>query len=183
MAGRGKKRSSGDRALQIVKADQKAQKGYKIVPTVTPKAFVVTPWNSWTFEQTQTTTSPNTESVVLIDTIISKLATVISLSAIDRVKIKIHAAQTWCSPNTMLILPDLEARFYELSQSDQQIRSLQRDIGAWSKPAKAGYVYPLVDRSEVYSLIDKDRRVLATTSISGNTSITNRVQLLWKSAP
>jgi len=183
MASRGNKISAGERALRMVKASEKASKGYKMAPTDLPKTFVEAPWNSWTFERTTISTATFEEQIVTVETIITQLATKLSLTAIERVRIKIHAGQIWAMPGTALVQPDLEARFFELSQGDQQIRSLQRDIGNWNKPAKAGYVYPTVDKSEIYNLTDKDRKVLSGTPVAIDSKVTCRVQLLWRSLP
>lgn len=177
----GKGTSAGEKALRMVRASEKANKGYKMTPSDLPKTFIEAPWNSWTFESTSLSTATATE--ITVNTIITQLATKLSLTSIERVRIKIHAAQIWVLPGSTLIFPNLEATFYELSQGDQQIRSLQRDIGNWSKAAKAGYVYPTVDKSEIYNLTDKDRKVCMGLALTAGSQITLRVQVLWRSLP
>lgn len=181
MSGRGKTISAGEKALQRVNLIQKANKGYKMIPTDHPKVFIEAPWNSWTFEQTFTNATALLTNTVSIDTILTQIATKLSLTSIEKVVIKIHAAQAWVTSGTMLVQPNLEARFFELSRGDSQVRSLQRDVGSWNKPAKAGYVYPTVDKSEIYNINDKDRKVVSVVAVAAESKTTVRVQLLWRS--
>lgn len=181
MSSRGKRISAGEKALQRINHIEKVNKGYKMTPTDTPKTFVEAPWNSWTFERTAEHQADEYATEITIDNLITQLATKLSLTAIEKVVIKIHAAQAWVTTGATLIQPNLEARFYELSRVDGQVRSLQRDVGSWNKPAKAGYVYPLVDQSEVYNITDSARKVVKVTAVAAKSQVTVRVQLLWRS--
>ncbi len=183
MAKGGKRASDGAKALQMVRMSTKANKGYKMTPSDLPKTFVQAPWNSWTFERTVVNASGLQVNETTVDIILTQIATQLSLSAIERVRIKIQAAQVWAFSAAVLLQPDVEVTFYELSQSDKQVRSLQKDIGSWNKPAKCGYVYPTVDKQEIYSNADGARLVLSTKPITAETKTTVRIQVLWRSLP
>lgn len=181
MSKRGGRQSDGTRALRMLRQSEKANKGFKMTPPDLPSTFVSAPWNSWTFERTYLSTSDNQVFPLTIELLITQIATDLSLSSIERVRIKIQSGQIWVTTGPTLVQPSFEAKFFELSQSDAQIRSLQRDVGNWNKPAKAGYVYPTVDKQEIYGINDAARDVLTATVSNLGSTVTLRVQLLWKS--
>lgn len=177
----GRGESDGAKALRMVTSTNKAIKGYKMTPTDLPKAFVEAPWNSWTFERTNTSSSAFEEISLTVDDICTQIATKLEIGFIDRVRIKIQAAQVWCMAGTSLITPDVEVRFFDLVQDAKQHRSLQRVIGNWNKPAKAGFVYPIVDKQEVLGIDEATRTVLSAKPATIDSKVTQRVQVLWKS--
>lgn len=176
--------SAGEKALREVRHASKANKGFKMVPSDLPKAFVESPWNNWTYNATTVSaTSTSLVTTVTIDTLLSQIATLLNLTSISKVRIKVHSAQVWVTPGTTLLFPRADFQFYELCKSDDQLRNTQRDQGNWSKPAKAGYCFPLVDQSEVFSIDDNARKVLSVTTGIADSVVVIRVQLLWRSLP
>lgn len=172
-----------DQLTHKVSANEKSQKGFKQVPPNHPTTYVKFPWNSYIFETSGLTTGDATDTIVTIQSLLTGLTQDINISSEDRVKLKIQKAQCWATTGTMLVFPKLEALFHEVSQSDKQPRNTQKDSGNWNSPAKAGYVYPLVDRSEIYTLADKDRKVVTLTAANENTEVIVRVHLLWNTGP
>lgn len=172
-----------DQLTHKVAANEKSQKGFKQVPPEHPSTYVKFPWNSWIYETTGLTTGDSSETIVTVGSLLRSLLQTINIASEDRIKVKIQSAQCWCTTGTMLVFPKLEARFHEVSQGDKQPRNTQKDSGNWNKPARAGYVYPLVDRSEIYTITDTDRKVVTAIVENENAEIIVRVHLLWKTGP
>lgn len=155
-----------------------------MVPSDLPKAFVESPWNNWTYTTSVVSaTSTNLETTVTIDSLQTQIAGSLNVTSISKIRIKVHSAQVWVMPGDSLIYPRADVQFFELSKSDDQVRNTQRDQGNWSKPAKAGYCFPLVDQSEVFDIEDNARKVLTVTTGVAGSVVTIRVQLLWRSLP
>lgn len=172
-----------DQLTHRLATNEKSQKGFKQVPPDHPTTFVKFPWNSYIYESTGLTTNDATEVIVTMQSLLTGLTQTVNIASEDRVKLKIQKAQCWCTTNTTLIFPQIDVMFHETSQSDKQPRNTQKDSGNWNKPAKAGYVYPLVDRSEIYTLADKDRKVVTVTAANAGTEVIIRVHMLWKTGP
>lgn len=172
-----------DQLTHKVAANEKSQKGFKQVPPDHPSTYVKFPWNSYIYETTGLTTGDAGEVTVTMGSLLTGMTQSINLLNEERVKFKIQKAQCWCTTGTMLVFPKIEALFHELSQIDKQPRNTQKDSGNWNKPAKAGYVYPLVDRSEIYTIDDAARKIVTVIAANENTEVIIRVHVLWNTGP
>lgn len=196
---RGTRRARGGRAppstSQLAMRMRNLEKrltGYKTIPQDNPPAFVQLPWNSFTFEVTQTGDAPGITQIITIGTILTQIATKCGLSIeppnVANVRVKVQSAQVWCTVAATLLQPDMEVKFYELSgepiAANQQARSIQRDLGTLNKPAKVGYVFPNADKREIIGTDDVAAlKVLSAEAVAGGSRLTSRVQVLWQSSP
>jgi len=165
--------------------------GFKTTPQDNPPAFVQLPWNSFTYERTDTISDPNLlTSTVTVQDIIIQIANKCALSTnpptVANVRVKVQGCQVWMTVGATLLVPDMEVRFFELSgetAANQQVRSTQRDLGTLNRPAKVGYQFPSADRREVIAEAAVQLKVVETTAVEVGGNITSRVQVLWQSSP
>lgn len=156
--------------------------GHSFKPSMEPTAFVQRPWNSWTFERTNTTTGELEGVGITIANIISQIQSRNGLDSDNKVVLKIQSAAIWCTA-AGLIQPDIECKFYELNEKTvlpQQPRSVQRDLGTLNRPAKCGYVFPLADSKEI--IFDDESALLVTvaTAVAVGSVVTTRIHVLWQ---
>merc|ERR1711998_110199 len=113
--------------------------GHKTVPATNPPAFVQLPWNSWTFERTDNTTSDLQGFNITVGDVLTQIRSRLQISDTADLRIKVQSSQIWCTASG-LIFPDLEATFYELTGETtstlQYPRSVQRDKGTLNMPAR-----------------------------------------------
>merc|ERR1711915_908244 len=158
-----------------------SMRGVKYLPALVPPTFVEKPWNSWTFNRTDFTSSALESVPVTVADVITQISGKLSVSA-DRLVIKIQRAAVWCTVAATLLQPDLAVSFYEVSEKQvipQMARSEQRDQGTLNRPARCGYIYPMADQKEIiYKLEDA---LLIMNSVATNTGsyVTSRVHVLW----
>lgn len=159
--------------------------GHKTVPSTNPPAFVQLPWNSWTFERVDNTTSDLQGFNITVGDILTQIRSRINIDANADIRIKVQSAQIWCTAAN-LIYPDLESTFYELSgettSTDQNPRSVQRDKGTLNMPARCGYMYPSADRREIVGQNQQGLIISTGIATQSGSDITFRVQVLWQSS-
>lgn len=161
--------------------------GHKMVPANNPPAFVQRPWNNWTFERLETTTTDLQGINITVGDIIDQIRAKNAIAETgNQILIKVQAAQIWCTASG-LIYPDLDAAFYELAgestSTDQNERSTQRDKGTLNMPAKVGYVYPSTDRKDILGANQRGLIVCNGIATEATSNLTFRVQVLWQSSP
>lgn len=157
--------------------------GHKTVPATNPPAFVQVPWNTWTFERTDTTTQNLQGFNITVQDILTQLKNRLLFSDGADLRIKVQSAQIWCTA-AGLIFPDLEATFYELSGESTSVnqypRSVQRDKGTLNMPARCGYMYPSADKREIVGTPEAGLIVSTGVATASGSEITFRVQVLWQ---
>lgn len=186
--GRGRGRvTNQSRAMQAVRNLERRMTGHRTVPANNPPAFVERPWNSWTFERLETTTTQLQGISITVNDIITQIRSKCAIAAENnQILIKIQSAQIWCTAST-LIVPDISVTFYELSgetiSTEQNQRSTQRDKGTLNMPAKCGYVFPTTDRKDILGTARAGLLVCNAIGTDVGSNITFRVQVLWQSSP
>lgn len=158
--------------------------GHEIVPPQDPTSFVELPWNSWTYERTDRTTSDDSGDNVSVQNIIDQLRSRVGLSSTAVVRIKIQSARIWCtSVGPSFPHPDLRGIFYEVNgqSGSATARSTQRDVGTLNAPARVGYQYPIDDRKEVLTFTDAATQISGYVAVGSGSEVTSRVQVLWQS--
>lgn len=164
--------------------------GFKTTPQDNPPAFVQLPWNSFTYERTDTISDiASPSSTVTVNDVLVQLAARCALAAdppnVANVRVKVQGCQVWMTVGSTLLVPDMEVKFFELSgesAASQQVRSTQRDLGTLNKPAKAGYQYPSADKREIIAEEGTQLKIVETTAAEAGGNITSRVQVLWQSS-
>jgi len=165
--------------------------GYKTVPANNPPAFVQLPWNSFTYEKTQTAGQAGAAQITTVNDILVQIAAKVCLSTepptVANVRVKVQSCQVWCTVADTLLHPDMEVTFYELSgessANQQQPRSTQRDLGTLNMPAKCGYTYPIADSREIIADDLTLLKVAKAQAIQAGSVLTTRVHVLWQSSP
>lgn len=193
MRGRGNRRTRPSRGAMATRQELLALKreviGCAVVPQNNPPVFIQRPWNSFTFQRTDTTTAEFEGVSITIGDIISQIRGRLNINPVGEgakgnlISLRIQAAQAWVTA-AGLIQPDMEVTFFELNPNDanQQIRYTQRDVGTLQMPGKCGYRYPMNDSKEVLSDADAALFVLTTTAAAIGSYVTNRIQLVWRSS-
>lgn len=190
MNARGRNSNRGHRRTQSMIVDQRIRQlerrltGHKTTPALNPPAFVQRPWNSWTFEQLDTTTTDLQGSTVTVATILAQIRARLALTEQSDIRIKVQSSQVWCTASG-LVYPDLEATFYELSgevAAEQFPRSTQRDKGTLNAPARCGYSYPSADRRDILGTPNAALSVVTGVATEAGSNITFRVQVLWQTS-
>lgn len=187
MRGRGRGRGSvPSRAMQAVRNLERRMTWHRTVPANNPPSFVERPWNSWTFERLDTTTTDLQLLIILVSDIVLQIRGKCSIAETANILIKVQSSQIWCTAST-LIVPDISVNFYELSgessSSVQNSRSSQRDKGTLNMPAKTGYVYPSADRKDILGTPQANLTVCDATPSANGSNVTFRIQVLWQSTP
>lgn len=164
--------------------------GHKTVPANNPPAYVQRPWNSWTFERTEITTADLQGYSITVGDIINQIRAKCNIAAdnqgvANQILIKVQSSQIWCTASG-LILPDVDAAFYELSgekvATAQNERSSQRDKGTLNMPAKVGYMYPNADRKDIFGPAEAALLVCNAIATESGSNLIFRVQVLWQSS-
>lgn len=159
--------------------------GHKTVPATNPPAFVQLPWNSWTFERTDITTSDLQGFNITVGDVLTQIRSRLQLTDVADIRIKVQSSQIWCTASG-LVFPDLEATFYELTGETtstlQYPRSSQRDKGTLNMPARCGYMYPNSDKREVVGSPEAQLIIANGVATTLGSNITFRVQVLWQSS-
>jgi len=185
--GRGRGRAAmPTRAIQAVRNLERRMTGHRTVPAANPPPFVERPWNSWTFERLDNTTTDLQLLIITISDIILQIRGKCSINDSANILIKVQSSQIWCTAST-LIVPDVSVQFFELagesSSSVQNARSSQRDKGTLNMPAKCGYVYPSADRKDILGTPQANLTVCTATPSASGSNVTFRIQVLWQSTP
>jgi len=159
--------------------------GHKTVPATNPPAFVQLPWNSWTFERTDSTTSDLQGINITVGDVLTQIRARLLIADNADIRIKVQSSQIWCTAAS-LVYPDLEATFFELSGETTSIgqnpRSSQRDKGTLNMPARCGYMYPSADKREIVGA-DQSQLIIANgIATATGSELTFRVQVLWQSS-
>jgi hypothetical protein len=165
--------------------------GRKTIPQDNPPAYVALPWNSFTYEKTQTAgqalSVQSTTVQEIIQQVVARIGLADSLTTGKAdVRVKVLGCQTWGTVGGTLLVPEILAEFYEISGESvttQRPRSSQRDIGTLNKPAKAGYAFPVADQREIVADDLVALRVANVTAVKQGMELTTRVQILWQSSP
>jgi hypothetical protein len=182
---RGRGPNSGARLHQEIRALKNSVNGTKTTPAAIPRGFVQLPWNSWTYERSESTNGDFVDVFVTIANIATQLRGRIGLAESGELRIKIQSAQIWATVADTLVQPDLFARFYEINNesSNAPPRLEKRDLGTLNMPAKAGYIYPASDKREIIRPTDSGSvRVCSGQAAASGTTVTLRVQILWQQA-
>jgi len=163
--------------------------GRKTIPQDNPPAYVALPWNSFTYEKTQTAGQPLAVQSTTVQEIISQVVARCGLAdtppRVADVRVKVLGCQVWGTVGGTLLVPEILAEFFEISgesATTQRPRSSQRDIGTLNKPAKAGYAFPVADQREIVADDLVALRVADVTAIKQGMELTTRVQILWQSS-
>lgn len=188
--GRGRGRvNNRTRAVQAVRNLERRITGHKTVPANNPPAFVQRPWNSWTFEKLETTTSNLQTVTITVNDIVNNIRSRGAIGVTgNQIQLKVLSSQIWCTASS-LTYPDLEAAFFELQgevPTTQNVRSLQRDKGTLNMPAKAGFMFPSADRRDIVGDLGPSintLRVCSGTATNTGSNLTFRVQVLWQTLP
>lgn len=190
--GRGRRRGAPARAptnaqlaVQMREMERRIT-GHKTVPANNPPAFVQLPWNTFTYERSDTTEGTLEVQSVTVTNILTQLVGRVGLGTTVP-RIKVQSAQVWCTVAGTLVHPDIQVSFYELSgetsTSIQQPRSTQRDLGTLNMPAKCGYKFPMADTREIVGTDAGGLTVLSATAVEEGSIVTSRVQILWQASP
>jgi hypothetical protein len=159
--------------------------GHKTTPATNPTAFVQLPWNNWTFERTDITTSDLQGFNITVSDIVTQIRSRVQLADTADLRIKVISSQIWCTASS-LIQPDLEATFYELAGQTTAVsqfpRSTQRDLGTLNMPARCGYTFPSSDKREVLGTPESQLIIANGVAASTGSNLTFRVQILWQSS-
>ena len=189
MRGRGRGRSGRANAgrntvHQQIRNLERRLTGHKTIPAANPPAFVQVPWNSWTFEREEQTTTDLQGYQITVGDILTQIKARLGLGDQSGVRIKVQSSQVWCTAAS-LIYPDVEGAFYELvgeTQSiNQSVRSTQRDKGTLNMPARVGYLFPSADRREILGSSEQSLIIVNAVASSAQSRVTFRVQVLWNS--
>lgn len=163
------------------------------MPRVEPPAFVQTPWNDYTFESTEVTTSAFEAVEIKSDDIVAQLRARLALlpspiGATDgaRVTIKVERVQVWGTVAETLVQPDISVFVFELSEAtsvQQAVRFTGRDLGTLNRPAKVGYQFPINDSRDILGggATRINKTIVATQVVAIGTAVTTRVKILYKS--
>lgn len=172
--------------MQRIRALERRLTGHKTVPAPNPPAFVQLPWNSWTFERLETTTSDFDIVNITVGDVITQIRNRLGLSSDARIRIKVQSSQIWCTA-AGLVYPDLESSFYELSGegslTTQNPRSNQRDKGTLNMPAKCGYNFPSSDKREILDSNLTGLKIVTGIASNSDSNITVRIHVLWQASP
>lgn len=155
--------------------------GAKFIPKPDPPTFVEKPWNSWTFNRTSKTTADEMSAPITVADVITQISTRLGLSA-DRLVIKIQRAAVWCTVGDTNLQPDISCSFYEVSEktvTPQMARSEQRDLGTLSRPARCGYIYPMVDQKEIIYKAEEQLLIVNAVAETSGSLVTVRIHVLW----
>lgn len=189
LRGRGRARGRANNATMAVNQRfrelERRLTGHKTVPALNPPAFVQLPWNSWTFERLDNTTSDLQGFNITVADVITQIRARLLLADGADIRIKVQSAQIWCTASN-LVYPDLEATFYELvgetTSTTQYPRSTQRDKGTLNMPARCGYTYPSADKREVLGSPQGSLIISNGIATESGSNITFRVQVLWQAS-
>ena len=154
--------------------------GRRYVPAADPSTFIEKPWNSWTFERTNITTSAFEPTLITIADVLTQISGKLGVSA-DRLIVKVQRVAVWCTA-AGLLQPDVACSFYELSEKTvvpQMVRSQQRDLGTLNRPARCGYIYPMVDQKEIIYKLEEQLIISNSVATSIDSRVTTRVSILW----
>jgi len=157
--------------------------GAKTVPSPVPRPFVQIPWNSWTYESTAPVTDPAVFTDINYGSLIGDIRGRCGIASGTSIRVKVQAAQVWCTTTTALGYPSLEADFFEINGNTTNaasVRSTQTDKGTLNMPAKAGYIYPASDSKDVLNSGDANLVIVRAKGGAVGTTLTFRVQLLWQ---
>lgn len=183
---RGNSRAKTVHSDRAIKALEKRLTGHKTSPAINPTSFVQLPWNSWTFERTDTTDSAFENVAITVADIRTQIAVQLGLATTADLRIKVHSAQVWCTTAEVLLQPDITTRFFELASVipaagfTQYPRETVRDLGTLNRPAKNGYAFPSADKREIMGLLQATYKITETTAVTLGSAVTTRVQVLWQ---
>lgn len=155
----------------------------------TPSPFVQKPWNYWVFETSNDVgNNPPGTLKVAVNRIITQIRNKVGLKADTNVRIKVLRTEGWAMAGSQLVLPSLQAQFFDLSPSRAVAqgfaRNSQADTGSWDEPAKCGYDFPDVDRRQILTSTTgtaNDIVICSYTGMEAGTRVTARVYVLWQS--
>lgn len=152
--------------------------GVGFSPPNDPPKYTELPWN--TIEILGSIgIPPSTVVPITLRDIALKVQNVVDLASIP--VIRLHKASIWLYPGTDPAgisdsVPNLRCYFYEVADSDNNVRKLDRDVGTNIRPAKLGYMWPHTDQKDVLdanlsnqTLVNVDNLNAAATSV-----------MLWK---
>jgi len=157
--------------------------GHVIKPSQDPTSFVELPWNSWTFERTDTTAQADSGDNVSVQNVIDQLRARVGLSTTAVIRIKVQSARIWCTAvGPTFAHPDMRGIFYEINGqgTSATARSTQRDIGTLNAPARVGYQYPIDDRKEVLTKTDNATQIAGYVVVGSGSEVSVRIQILWQ---
>lgn len=163
--------------------------GCPVTPQTNPPMYVQRPWNSWTFQRTDETTTELEAVSITVGSIIDQIRGRCNINTVgpgdigNQISLRIQAAQVWTTASG-LIQPDMECVFFELNPNDanQQIRYTQRDVGTLNMPARCGYRFPMNDVKEVLSDNNSTLNVVQTSAAAIGSQVTHRISVLWRSS-
>lgn len=155
----------------------------------TPSPFVQKPWNYWVFEVTNPVGVPAPGRLdISTNKVITQIRKKVDIRDGVNIRIKVLRTEGWAMCGTELVLPRLQAQFFDLSPSRAAAqgfaRNNQASVGNWSEPAKCGYDYPEVDRRQILSSTTgtaNDIVICSYTGIEVGTQVTARVYCVWQS--
>jgi hypothetical protein len=163
--------------------------GHTFNPSYDPAMFTERPWNSWTFQRTSLSSEGALASEITVGDVIDQIRARCNINpegaqgVANDISIRISSAAVWCTASG-LILPDIEAVFYELDPNavTASIRRTQRDQGTLNRPARCGYKYPLTDSKAVLSEDSRTTPIATAVAGSAGSDITVRLTCVWKSS-
>lgn len=166
-----------------IRREARHDAGQGFTPSQLPPDFVRVPWNSFTFSTT--INGSDAFAGITVKTIRDTIIGICGISNTAIVQLKVERARVWNisrGGTNGFSMPNLYTRFYELTTSTSNqsaVRTLRNDHGTLNLPAKAGYVWPLRDRTEVLSS-NEEHDVMAFKAPTG-TSIVVMINCLWRS--
>lgn len=189
MRGQGNRRRGATRAVGVSRAEFNALKhkisGRELKPSVDPPAFVVRPWNSYTYEASVNVVDASTEQQTTLSLITARIRANMGIATAATLEFKIQKAYVWAtSQGPDFTRPGVDVRFCEISSngsSNPSIRSQQQDIGTLNMPAHVGYEWPSTDSKEVLRESQGTDPLILRCSVSiAPTLLTQRLSILWR---
>jgi len=183
------KRGGGTPATGVTRQEFNALKhrisGREVKPSADPHAFVVRPWNSYTYEATVNVVDAATEQQTTLSLITQRIRANMGISSAATLEFKIQKAYVWATAQGPdFKRPGVDVRFCEISSNgsgNPSVRSQQQDIGTLNIPAHLGYEWPSTDTKEILRESQEVDPLILRCSVSlAPTLLTQRLHLLWR---
>lgn len=157
-------------------------KGKAFKPSRDPPSYPTRAWVPIVIEFTHTCTGDGTGTSIAISALIDEVKARYGVTG--QVALRIHQAAVWAiSAGPSFPKPGLEADFYEIDNqgSSAIARRRTRDIGTIQAPARAAFIYPMVDQREIATAEEKNKLVVAGTGNLKDTILTFQIRCTFYS--
>lgn len=158
---RTRERTAAERKIAQLETDVKGR-AYK--PGPDPPSYPTRAWVPITVELQHVCTGDSTGTNIAVSAVIAEIKARYAVTG--QVACRIHKAAVWAiSAGPSFPKPGLEADFYEIdNQTSSAIaRRRTRDIGTIQMPARAGFIYPMVDQREIATATEENKLIVAAT--------------------